>query len=56
MKVTIHEDNAGALALAETPPPQLTPRSKHYAIKMIWLRKKIVLRGIKLVKNDAVEH
>jgi hypothetical protein len=31
--VTIHEDNLGDLILATTPPPQFTPRSKHYAIK-----------------------
>ena len=33
MHVRIHEDNAGALILAETVPPQFTPRSKHYAVK-----------------------
>eukprot|EP00804_Cyclotella_cryptica_P010681 CCRYP_005472-RA/>CCRYP_005472-RA protein AED:0.35 eAED:0.35 QI:0/0/0/1/0/0/2/0/122 len=32
MNGSIHEDNAGALVLAETLPPQFTPRSKHYAI------------------------
>ncbi len=36
MNVSIHEDNAGALILAETLPPKFTPRSKHYAIKTIW--------------------
>ena len=36
MHVSIHEDNAGALILAETLPPQFTPRSKFYAIKTIW--------------------
>ena len=36
MNVSIHEENAGALVLAETLPPQFTPRSKHYAIKTIW--------------------
>ena len=55
MKVSIHEDNSGALILAETLPPQFTPRSKHYAIKMIWFREEIVNRGIKLVKIDTVE-
>jgi hypothetical protein len=29
MKVSIHEDNSGALVLAKTLPPQLTPRSKY---------------------------
>eukprot|EP00804_Cyclotella_cryptica_P030032 CCRYP_016931-RB/>CCRYP_016931-RB protein AED:0.13 eAED:0.13 QI:0/-1/0/1/-1/0/1/0/99 len=55
MNVPIHEDNAGALVLAETLPPQFTPRSKHYAIKMIWFHEQIVKRKIKLVKIDTVE-
>eukprot|EP00804_Cyclotella_cryptica_P007048 CCRYP_019910-RA/>CCRYP_019910-RA protein AED:0.20 eAED:0.20 QI:0/-1/0/1/-1/0/1/0/80 len=55
MNVSIHEDNAGALVLAETLPPQFTPRSKHYAIKTIWFREQIVLRGIRLFKIDTVE-
>ena len=33
MHVCIHEDNTGALILADTLPPQYTPRSKHYHIK-----------------------
>jgi hypothetical protein len=36
MKVLIHEDNSGALILAQTIPPQFTPRSKYYAIKTVW--------------------
>ena len=55
MNVSIHEDNAGALILAETLPPQFTPRSKHYAIKTVWFREQIVMRGIKLVKIDTIE-
>ena len=51
----IHEDNAGALILAETLPPQFTPRSKHYALKTIWFREEIVKRGIKLFKISTVE-
>ncbi len=31
MNVSIHENNLGALALAKTLPPQLTPQSKCYA-------------------------
>jgi hypothetical protein len=30
MNVSIHEDNPGALVLAQTLPPQFTPRSKYY--------------------------
>ena len=55
MNVSIHEDNAGALILAQTLPPQFTPRSKHYAIKTIWFHEQIVRRGIKLLKIDTVE-
>eukprot|EP00804_Cyclotella_cryptica_P020101 CCRYP_014896-RA/>CCRYP_014896-RA protein AED:0.46 eAED:0.46 QI:0/-1/0/1/-1/0/1/0/80 len=55
MNVSIHEDNAGALVLAETLPPQFTPRCKHCAIKTIWFREQIVKRKIKLVKIDTVE-
>eukprot|EP00804_Cyclotella_cryptica_P012151 CCRYP_009839-RA/>CCRYP_009839-RA protein AED:0.45 eAED:0.45 QI:0/-1/0/1/-1/0/1/0/80 len=55
MNVSIHEDNAGALVLAETLPPQFTPRSKHYAIKTIWFREQIVLKGFRLFKMDTVE-
>ncbi len=55
MSISIHEDNAGALVMAETLPPQFTPRSKHYAIKTIWFQEQIVSRGIKLFKIDTVE-
>ena len=55
MNVSIHEDNAGALILAETLPPQYNLRSKHYAIKTVWFREAIVKRGIKLVKIDTIE-
>ena len=48
MHVTIHEDNSDALILATTPPPQFTPRSKHYAIKTIWFCKKIIEKKIKV--------
>ena len=36
MKVSNHEDNSGALILAQTIPPQFTPMSKYYAIKTVW--------------------
>jgi hypothetical protein len=55
MHVSIHEDNAGALILAQMIPPQFTPRSKYYAIKTVWFREEIVKRGIKLVKIETVE-
>ena len=55
MHVSIHEDNAGALVLAETILPQHTPRSKYYAIKTVWFREEIQKCGIKLLKIDTVE-
>jgi hypothetical protein len=35
MRVSVHEDNLGALVLADTLPPQFTLRSKYYATKTI---------------------
>ena len=55
MNVSIHEDNSGALVLAETLPPQFTPRSKYYATKTIWFREEIYKRGIKLKKIETSE-
>jgi len=55
MHVSIHEDNAGALVLAETIPPDFTPRSKYYAIKTVWFREEIQKRKIKLLKIETVE-
>ena len=55
MKVSVHEDNAGALILAQTLPPQFTPRSKYYASKTIWFREEINKRGTKLLKIATAE-
>ena len=55
MNVSIHEDNSGALVLAETLPPQFTPRSKYYATKTIWFREEIHKRGMKLKKIETSE-
>ena len=35
MHVSIHEDNAGVLILAQTLPSQYTPQSKHYAVNTV---------------------
>ena len=48
--VRIHEDNVGALLLGQLEPRQMTPRSKHYAIKYHWFREKLEPRGITLTK------
>ena len=55
MSVSIHEDNAGALILAQTLPPQCTHRSKYYTIKTVWLCEEIQKRKIKLLKIDTKE-
>jgi len=55
MNVSVHEDNSGALVLAEMLPPQFTPRSKYYAIKTIWFCEQIHTQGIKLVKIETTE-
>ncbi len=55
MNVLVHEDKSGAIVLAETLPPQFTPRGKYYATKTIWFREKIHRRGIKLNKIETSE-
>ena len=55
MHVSIQEDNAGALVLAKTIPPEFTPCSKYYAIKTVWFQEEIQTRAIKLLKIDSVE-
>ena len=45
INVSIHEDNAGALILAQTLPPQFTPQSKYYASKTIWFHEEINKKG-----------
>jgi hypothetical protein len=55
MHVSIHEDNAWALILTETIPPQFTPRSKYYAIKTVWFREEIQKQGDKLLKIETVQ-
>ena len=55
MQVSIHEDNSGALVLADMIPPQFTPRAKTYHVKTIWFREEIKRRGINLLKIASVE-
>jgi hypothetical protein len=44
----VHEDNAGALALANC--PQLTPRSKHYAVQYHFFKSHVKQGTVKVVK------
>ncbi len=55
IQVLIHEDNAGALVLAKTLPPQFTSQSKYSHTKTIWFSKEIVKHGIKLLQISTTE-
>jgi hypothetical protein len=55
MNLLVHEDNSGALVLANTLPPQFTPQSKYYASKTIWFQEEIHKWGIKLLKIDTTK-
>ena len=55
MRLSVHEDNLGALVLAKTLPPQFTPRSKYYDIKMIWFHKGIHRQNIHLLKIVTIK-
>jgi hypothetical protein len=41
LHIKIHKDNVGALMLGKLEPWQMTPCSKHYAIKYHWFCKHI---------------
>lgn len=47
-KATVHEDNQGALRLAQMEPGRHTPRSKWYAIKHHWFRSHLKPNQIEL--------
>ena len=49
--VSLQEDNAGALILAETLPPQNSPHTKHYALKTIWFCEDKVRRELVRIKT-----
>jgi hypothetical protein len=48
-KATVHEDNMGALRLAQLEPGRNTPRSKFYAIKLHWFRSWLKPREIEII-------
>jgi hypothetical protein len=50
MLVKVHKDNVGTLILGKLEPGQMTPHSKHYAVKYHWFREQIGPRGVHLVK------
>ena len=55
MHLSVNKENAGALVLVQTIPPQFTPRSKCYAIKMVWFHEEIHKHGIHLLKIDTFD-
>ena len=55
MKVSVHEDNAGALILSRNLPPKFTPYSNYNATKTIWFCEEINEREIVLLKIVKVE-
>jgi hypothetical protein len=48
-KATVHEDNMGALRLAQLEPGQHTPRSKFYALKLHWFRSWLKPKEIEII-------
>jgi hypothetical protein len=48
--IKIHEDIIGTLILGQLEPRQMTPRSKHYAVKYHWFCKHRVPQKNQLVK------
>ena len=55
MHVCIHEDNTGALVLAQTLPPQFTPASKHYKVKTHWFMERCIDLGIVIHEILTIE-
>jgi hypothetical protein len=49
------EDNEGCLILANMKPPQLTPRSKNYAVKYHWFKEQLVPREIEIQKIHTLQ-
>jgi len=52
-RTTVHEDNNGALSLANLDPGQHTPRSKFYDCKVHWFRSMLKPRAIVVRKIDT---
>ena len=50
---TVHEDNVGALTLANMEVGRVTPRSKHYAVRTHWFRSHLQPNQVEIVKIDT---
>ena len=55
MCVCGHDNNAGALVLAPTLPPELKTESKYCATKTVWFHEEIQKSGVKLLDIDTKE-
>ena len=55
MRVTVWEDNTGALTLANLEPGRMTPRSKHYGVKYHWFREHLKPNNIEVLRIDTTE-
>ena len=53
MRVTVREDNSGALTLANLEPGRMTPRSNHYGVKYHWFREHLKPNNIEVLKIDT---
>ena len=49
---TVHEDNNGALKLANVKPERMKSRSKHCGVKYHWFRSKLKPNKIRIVRVD----
>ena len=50
---TVHEDNNGALKLANMEPGQMIPQSKHYGVKYHWFCSKLKPENITIQRVDT---
>ncbi len=55
LKTTIYEDNEGALKLANTELPRITPKSKHFAVKYHWFRQHVMSGELTVVGIRTTE-
>ena len=51
--VTVFEDNEGAMKLANSPLPRMTPQSKHFEVKYHWFREKLDELQIQIKRVDT---
>ena len=49
--VKVHEDNEGALKLANSPVTKITPQSKHFAVKLHWFRSMVMDKAMNFELN-----